>query len=231
MVATSASAWLDALELHANEPGTDDIVLPFVKRGEVSDDGTLRPTPPHRVVLRRQVMQVEDIGPIASSGTKHWLPNRRQMLDQTGRHRRQHHVRGVLTVLVRGMDRHCSTDRAPADRERPYRVGVVEMVHCRASKERRRMGVVPQRSERPGRQFHRPIGSHQRHRQVPHHLCRPTTREEQQPHHHMSPNHPGQPTSDADIGPPCRSRQLVSFPRRRREMIPCGAVRMVELPR
>jgi len=34
MVATSASAWLDALELHANEPGTDDMVLHFVKRGD-----------------------------------------------------------------------------------------------------------------------------------------------------------------------------------------------------
>ena len=84
---------------------------------EVSDDGTLGPATPHRVVLGRQVMKMKDIGAVRPSGTKRCLPDRRQMLDEVGGHRRQHHVRGALAVLERRMHRH----RQHRSRYRPPR--------------------------------------------------------------------------------------------------------------
>ena len=43
---------------------------------EVSNDNTCGPAAAHSVVLRRQVVQVEDVGLRRPSGSKRWLPDR-----------------------------------------------------------------------------------------------------------------------------------------------------------
>ena len=118
----------------------EELELGAVKMG---DDGALGPVPPHRVVLRRQVMKMKDIGTVCSSGPQRSLPHRRQMLDKLARHRRQQHVRSTLTILERRMHRHRRTDRTSARPEHAHRVGVVEVLNRHASEERRRMGLVP----------------------------------------------------------------------------------------
>ena len=183
-----------ASQRRPHRPGQSD---PFTQRLEelelgavkMGDDGALGPVPPHRVVLRRQVMKMKDIGTACSSGPQRSLPHRRQMLDKLARHRRQQHVRSTLTILERRMHRHRRTDRTSARPEHAHRVGVVEVLNRHASEERRRMGLVPRLAKRPRHQLHRPASSRQRRRQVPHHLCRPTTRKEQQPHHHTPSHH------------------------------------------
>src|SRR6266568_548176 len=66
---------------------------------EVGDDGTLGPATPYRVVLRRQVMKVEDMGAVCPSGTKRCLPSRRQVSGEVGGHSREHHVGGAFAVF------------------------------------------------------------------------------------------------------------------------------------
>src|SRR6266540_5071544 len=67
---------------------------------EVGDDGTPGPATPYRIVLRRQVMKVDDMGAVCPSGTKRRLPDRRQVPGELGGHGREDHVGGVLAVFV-----------------------------------------------------------------------------------------------------------------------------------
>ena len=53
---------------------------------EVGNDGTVGPAPGDRVVLRRQVMKMEDMGAVCPCGTKRCLPDRRQVVGEIGGH-------------------------------------------------------------------------------------------------------------------------------------------------
>ena len=176
---------------------------------KMSDDGTLRPATPHRLVLRRQMMKVKDLGSVRPGGTERSLPHRRQAPDQVDGHRRQHHIGGAHTILERRMHRHRRSEHAPAGLEQTHRLGVIEAVHTNPGEERRRMRLIPRPAQRSAHQLHRPARANQRPRQVPRRLRRSTARKEQQPHHHVSSRHSPEPTADSQRPPrPHRAHPL-----------------------
>ena len=84
---------------------------------EVGDDDTFGPAAAHSVVLRRQVMQVEDVGLRCPSSTKRWLPHRRT----DARPEQVAPLPTTRPVRPRGLRRTDASAPAPRSRFRPSR--------------------------------------------------------------------------------------------------------------
>jgi hypothetical protein len=142
----------------------------------------VRPATGHRVVLRREVVEVEDVGPVGSGGGEGRLPDEREVVGERRVDGGEHHVRRVLAVLERGVHRHRRRHRAAAGLEGGDRGGVVERRQLDAREERGGVGLLAGDAERAGHQRHRPPGIAERDGQVPGDLGRASPGEEEEAH-------------------------------------------------
>ena len=157
---------------------------------EMSEHREARPAARDRVELRRQVVQVGDVGIRGMRVRERRIPHRREVLRELGRDGREHDVRCVGAVFVGRVHRHRRGERARSGLEGRDRVGVVEIVHLGGGEERGCERVVALTPERPARERDVPTLLGERHRQVARHVRRATSGEEQQPHRDASAAHP-----------------------------------------
>jgi hypothetical protein len=68
----------------------------------MSDHGHVRPASGDRVVLGREVVEVEHVGVVGASGQERRLPRRRQVVGECRVDRGEHYVGGVLRSLKEG---------------------------------------------------------------------------------------------------------------------------------
>ena len=156
---------------------------------QVGDHRYVGPTASDGVVLGGEVVEVEHVGLPSPGRRERCLPHRGQVIGQRRVDRGQHHIGRVVAFFERRVHRHWCRHRTATRVERRHRRRVVQIVQLDIPEERRRVGVLTRRTERPSHQRHRPAGVAERHGQVAGHLRRATTRKEQQAHHHPATSH------------------------------------------
>ena len=157
---------------------------------EVGDDRGSGPATPDRVVLRGQVMQVEDVGAVGP-GVDEGVPPRPSPGAQRGRAAppRTRRRGRPLDLRRRGASARGPRPHSLLGFEASPGSRVVQVLDIGIGEERRRMGLLARLAERSGHERDRPVGVDQGRRQVAHDLGRPAAWKEEQAHHDVSLGH------------------------------------------